>query len=147
VVEKKKGNMKYKQYIYGLLLTVALSACNEYGDLENVMVSRESIRQIFIPALAVTPNTTELEAKGGSLTLTVTSNTAWTVEVPAWCSCSPSVGEGNGVVTINATENQETTERTGQVTITANGVTPQSFTIRQKGRSDIPSSGDNLPPE
>ena len=70
--------MKYKQYIYGLLLTVALSACNEYGDLENVMVSRESIRQIFIPALAVTPNTTELEAKGGSLTLAVSSNTAWT---------------------------------------------------------------------
>ena len=62
-------------YVYSMLLTLALLACDEYGDVENVIVSREPTRQIFTPALTVSIDKTELEAEGGSLTLTVTSNT------------------------------------------------------------------------
>ena len=140
--------MRYKVYIYSVLLTLALSACAEEGDVENVIVSREPTRPVFTPALAVSPDRTELEAEGGSLTLTVTSNTAWTVAVPAWCTCSQASGSGNGVVTISATENPETAVRTGEVAVTADGVTPQQFTITQKPKpvSDIPSPGDNIPP-
>ena len=140
--------MRYKVYVYSILLTLALLACDEYGDVENVIVSREPTRQIFTPALTVSIDKTELEAEGGSLTLTVTSNTKWVVYVSEWCTCNPSSGSGNGVVTISATENPETAVRTGEVAVTADGVAPQQFTITQKPKpvSDIPSPGDNIPP-
>ena len=140
--------MRYKVYVYSILLTLALLACDEYGDVENVIVSREPTRQIFTPALTVSIDKTELEAEGGSLTLTVTSNTKWVVYVSEWCTCSLSSGSGNGVVTISATENPETAVRTGEVAVTADGVAPQQFTITQKSKpiSDIPSPGDNIPP-
>lgn len=129
------------------MLMQALSACGEYGDLENVVVSKElKTPERFTPTLAVTVDATVFESNGGSLTFTVNSNTAWTVEAPAWCTCDPAVGNGNGVVTLNAAENAETTVRTGQVTVRADGVEPQIFTITQKGRNDVPSAGDNPPP-
>lgn len=126
---------------------LALSACNEYGELENVVVSKElRTPEQFTPTLAVTVDATVFESNGGSLTFTVNSNTAWTVEAPAWCTCDPAAGNGNGMVTLNAAENAETTVRTGQVIVSAEGVASQSFTITQKGRSDVPSAGDNPPP-
>ena len=129
------------------MLMLALSACGEYGELENVMVSKElKTPERFTPTLAVIVDATVFESSGGSLTFTVNSNTAWSVEVPTWCTCDPAAGTGNGAVTLHATENPETVERTGQVTVRADGVEPQTFTITQKGRSDLPSAGDNPPP-
>ena len=139
--------MKYRRYFfYGVLLIWSLSACSEEGDDENVIVSKESVRSAFDKWLEVKSSDTKYEAIGGYLRFTVNSNTSWTVRVPTWCTCTPTSGNGNGVVRVTATNNPKTVEREGQVSFLIDGVIIQTITVIQKA-NDIPSSGDNLPPE
>ncbi|MDX2190248.1 MAG: sugar-binding protein [Bacteroidota bacterium] len=50
---------------------------------------------------------------------TITSNLNWSINSPNWISASPNSGMSNGVVTITATANIDTTNRTGVITITS----------------------------
>ena len=141
--------MKYKQFIYSLLLALTLSACSEDGDIDDVIVSKESVRAAFDKRLAVSySNTTVIEYEGGRLTIYVSSNLEWTVSVPTWCSCNVSSGKDNGVFNVTVTENTNLSSRSGVITVTATGVDAQSIKITQKGNpySDLPNSGDNIPP-
>ncbi len=83
---------------------------------------------------------------GESKTMTITSNLDWTVsENIDWISVTPSNGSSNGTVTITTTENQDTTKRTGTLTITGADIT-KIITITQDGFT-IPglcSAGTNL---
>jgi len=69
-------------------------------------------------------------AWGGSLNLTITSNTTWQVTGPSWVTIrvastnSATGGSGNDVVYVEAQGNSDSTARTGTVTVTTTGVTP-----------------------
>jgi len=75
------------------------------------------------------------KSAASSITVTVTSNTAWTVHSNAtWLTVSPSSGTGNGSFTITATANTGTTSRTGAITVTGGGISG-TITVTQETAS------------
>ena len=74
-----------------------------------------------VPSLAVSSTAWTAPADGGSQTVTVTSNTAWSVSVPNWMSATPAAGSGNGSVTLQAQLNSTGASRTDVVTFTTTG--------------------------
>lgn len=62
-------------------------------------------------------------AAGGSLDLSVLSNTNWIVSsLPSWITVSPNQGEGNGTVKVTASENPNTANRSGVIHLTQTGL-------------------------
>ena len=83
------------------------------------------------PILTVTPANQNVSAALGNTSFTVVSNTAWTVSGNAgWCTFAPS-GNGNGTIAITYTANTANTIRVETMTITVNGLTPQTVTVTQ----------------
>lgn len=74
----------------------------------------------------------EFPSQGGSQTVSVTTNYAWTATTSdPWLSVSPSSGEkGSAIITVKAQANDRTTARKGSVTITCRDLT-RSITISQ----------------
>ena len=100
-------------------------------------------------SLAVSTLSIQFGDMGGSQTFTIASNTNWIISAPNWCTVSPSSGKDNATITIAATENESTEQRTDQVTITGDGVNPVVISVLQTGKdatSHQPGSDDNLPP-
>ncbi|MDR3236384.1 MAG: leucine-rich repeat protein [Prevotellaceae bacterium] len=88
----------------------------------------------LIPALSVDITSIESPAKGGSYTLGVTSNSAWTVTSSAtWCTVSPASGDGDGTFTITVAANYGTPPRPRAATITiqGKGATEEAVVISQ----------------
>lgn len=92
-----------------------------------------------------------------SNSIMIGSNTKWTVQSnSAWATPDKNNGNGNQLITINATENKNKTDRYGEVTITAGSkflkliigqggiieVTNNPYQINQRDNS--PHIGDNL---
>jgi|GEM_PF-5660130 len=79
-----------------------------------------------------------------STTINVTSNTAWTVSSnAAWLKASVSSGTNNGSFIIStATENPDTFERNGLITVT-NGSLTRSVTVVQTGVAGVISVSTN----
>ena len=72
------------------------------------------------PSISVNPTSASIEQAGGSVTISVTSNTSWTAASDAtWLTVSPASGNGNGSVTLSADENESGASRTAKVTFTA----------------------------
>lgn len=62
-------------------------------------------------------------AAGGSLNLSVLSNTNWIVSsVPSWITVSPNQGKGDGNVKVTASENPNTANRSGIIHLTQTGL-------------------------
>lgn len=59
----------------------------------------------------------EFEAKGGSISVEVESNTEWFVILPNWLKCSQQIGRGNANITFTADENASSSSRAEKVTI------------------------------
>ena len=53
------------------------------------------------------------EAKGGTASVSITSNTEWMAVGLDWLTIEPSKGKGNATVTLTAAENTKTSERKG----------------------------------
>ena len=81
--------------------------------------------------LAIAPETWSPAAGSGSTTVTVTSDTSWTVrsEVP-WLGVYPYNGTGDGTVTLNVAANNTGAARTGTVTVTS-GTLKRTVTVTQ----------------
>lgn len=81
------------------------------------------------PTLEVSEEALAVEAAGGDVTFTVTTNQAWTVTVPEacdWVTCSPVEGEASEeavTVTVTVAANEVAEERTVTVTVTAGELT------------------------
>jgi hypothetical protein len=74
------------------------------------------------PTLSVDKPEIPAAAAAGSYSITITSNTAWTVAVNAgatWCNASPASNRGNGTVNVTVGENLTIAERSATITITA----------------------------
>ena len=108
-----------------------------------VIVSIGGIQRIQIPVrqrgIYIETDKTELsfKASGGSLDLSVLSNTSWTVSTDAkWFTISPDKGEGDGKVTVTAQENPNTASRSGVIHLTQPGLNIDvSVTVKQEGKS------------
>lgn len=101
--------MKLKSLICGLAVLAAV-ACEED-------------KPVVTPSLDVSATTVSFEAVPTDATFTVTTNQAWTATVDAdWVTVTPASGEASetaATVTVSATENTATEERTATVTVTA----------------------------
>ena len=84
--------------------------------------------------LSVSPSSLNYTAKGGSKTVTVTSNTSWTATSSAnWLTISPASGSNNGTITAVATANTSSSQRTATITISGNGVSARTVSVTQAG--------------
>ena len=94
---------------------------------------------------ATISNTNNVEATGGSKTINVTGNVAWTVSATNGASVSPSSGAGMGSVTVTIPANTNTSSTVSySVTVSTTAtVTPNSyqFTIIQDAATAIGNDG------
>ncbi|TAF72171.1 MAG: hypothetical protein EAZ53_16890, partial [Bacteroidetes bacterium] len=76
------------------------------------------------PTVSVGSSTASFTASGSTQFITVNSNSTWNITgVPAWMTVLPISGSGNGVITLTAPVNSNTTANTGQLTVTSGLVT------------------------
>lgn len=86
------------------------------------------------PMVEISPATLGFYASGGSASVTVTSNTSWSISSnQTWLSLNKSTGTGGSTFVCTADANTQTSARTATVTITATGVTAKTITIGQDG--------------
>ena len=77
--------------------------------------------------LNVSPTTVDFTAAGGTQTLTITSNTTWSIlnNASFWLKCNNTTGkvegEGNATITLTATENTTVNENSGELVISGAG--------------------------
>ena len=116
-----------------------------------VMVTQsKSTEVIETKMMTVAPSSIEFEAVGGAKSFSITCNTSWIISAPAWCNLSVSSGSGNGVLTVTASENFDMKQRTGQIVVIGEGVSPASIELTQKAKEEAsqvePGKNDNQPP-
>lgn len=91
----------------------------------DVMVTQSGKPQI---SLALSTYALPVAAAGGTQTITVTCDGAWSAAVPAsmgWVSISPTSGIGNGEITVTCDPYTSTQERLTVLTVTAGTQRPQ----------------------
>jgi len=87
------------------------------------------------PTLNIMSGSLSIDAEeGSSASFRVMSNTIWNLKcsVP-WLSANPVTGGNFSQVTITAKENSGSTERTGNVIVTVDGLPPRVIEVTQKG--------------
>lgn len=139
---------KIKILIWLVSFIMAFVACDEYGDLENVMVSKEPVNNPT-PVWMVTGTETELPPEGGTLTFDVQCSDSWTVACPAWCTWEKAQDDTKAIVTAPA--NNTGTARSGSVTFSTQGKESKEFVVTQQPQTnqqvdDVPGPDDNVPP-
>jgi len=99
-------------FISGLCAMLLMANCGGDGDSESDG-----------PTLSVSPSYVTLDAEGSGQTVSVSSNTNWTVQrQDSWINCSPMDGSGGRSITITANKNTgeerytilKLTDRTGR---------------------------------
>ena len=99
--------------------------------------------------LSANTSSLSFEAKGEQKSFTISSNTNWEISKPEWCTLSVTSGTGDATISVTATENKEREQRTGNIVITGEGVSPITISLSQKAReagNSEPGPGDNTPP-
>lgn len=95
----------------------------------------------------LTSSTTSLmvTSPAGNTSFDVSSNVNWTItESDSWFSATPDSGNGNSGITVNYTENTNTSPRSGTLTLSGdNGVTDIVVTITQEGAAAFLTVGTN----
>lgn len=88
--------------------------------------------------LSVSPLNLSFGAPGGNQTLNIKSNLVWSVsESLDWLSVNLNSGSNDGQVAITCANNPQTTNRTGNITVAAPGVTSQVITVTQSGVAPV----------
>ena len=72
---------------------------------------------------------------GGTFTVNVNANTAWTVITPEWMTVDKASGTGPGTVSVTVGENNGAERRYGTITITAGDDGPQGNVVGRKTSS------------
>ncbi|MCG6191138.1 leucine-rich repeat protein [Maribellus maritimus] len=86
-----------------------------------------------IPYIDLSSNTASIPGNGGSVSIDVVSNISWNVSSSEpWLTVSPESSEGTGTITLTATDNPNSTERTATVEVLSNEVEPQPITVTQQ---------------
>ena len=98
--------------------------------------------------LTVTASSTEFGYQGGAPSLTITSNTSWSITSDAtWARVLDASGTGNGKSDIAIKENTETEARTATITVTStvgDPVITRTITINQQSKSTTVNPEGNV---
>ena len=143
------------------VVTISVKNANLDLELRSAMITIKSPDNKFAskgidikqkgtaPALSVNKQTITFEADGTSADnrLTITSNAAWQIVVPAgatWLAVDKTEGEGNALITISASGNNATTPRNALIGIKSpkGEFEPKNIEIKQTGSK--PVAGDIL---
>lgn len=85
-------------------------------------------------SLSVSPSTIDLAATGGDTTITITSNTSWTVTSDEnWLTIVPSSGSGNGTLTLTLEANPSSSARSATINVSGTGAASQTVVVTQPG--------------
>lgn len=92
-------------------------------------------KEDFEPKLELDINEVTLaSSESSNATINITSNATWNVtSSQSWLSISPAEGSNNGVVTLTAQQNADTTIRTATVTVTVQDLSPLTVEVSQNG--------------
>lgn len=102
---------------------------------ESVETQTISVTQAgFLYVLDVTPTTLNFDASGEEKSITITSNTIWTVTSTAnWLTVSQASGRNDGNVTVVAAENTSAQERTASIIVSGENVEAEIISVTQSG--------------
>ncbi len=97
-------------------------------------------------SLSVNESSLEFPQEGGSLKLTIVSNSNWSISnLPYWISSSTVSGIGNSTVTLKAEANENIDDRSGSITVFTNdGNNKKIVTVSQSGTHVSPLQVDNI---
>ena len=120
---------------------MAFVACTDSGS-DDVGGGNSNNDQNKVPEIALDASEVNFKTEGGSTAVTFTSSDAWTAETinnraDGWCSVSPTSGSaGNAKITITATANDTTDDRTATVVIKS-GTTKKTISVSQKQKDAL----------
>ena len=92
----------------------------------------------------------EVPVEGAQRMLSVTCDGAWALNLNAndsWCTTDVTSGKGNGTVSVTISRNEAEDERSTQLVFSAEGLSPVTVTVTQKGTASsviIPDDPENL---
>ena len=130
-----------KKLLFSLFAVMALVACTDSGP-EDVGGNSNDPETPKAPELTLDASAVNFTAEGGSAVVTITSSDVWTAEAinnraDDWCSISPTSGNaGKGKITITATANDTTDERSASI-IVKSGTLSKTITITQKQKDAL----------
>ena len=123
-----------KRFLYFIFAALAAAACVK-GPSE-LKLSTQSL---------------EIPVEGAQRMLSVTCDGNWMVsrsEGDQWCSISVASGRGNGTVSVTVSRNEAEDERSTQLVFSAEGLSPVTVAVTQKGTKSaapvIPDDPENL---
>jgi len=91
-----------------------------------------------VPSLALSSTSETLKSVANSTTINVTANTNWTTtSSESWLSVNQSVSSGNGTITLTASENTSTDDRTAEVSVSMTGVPTKKIIVTQAGKPAV----------
>lgn len=102
------------------------------------------------PSLLIEPSSAQnISARGGDISIAITSNTSWTVSADCiWVTLSQSTGVGNGNIVISVLENLSLMADVATISFAAKDVAPVSLAINRAGATPTlsisPSSAQNV---
>lgn len=132
-----------KKYVLYALTLIGIVACSgDKIDGELPVISKDYIN--------VTGNL-DFQGNGGELVMIITANCDWTITKDAdWVSVTPASGSQNQTVIVSVTTNNTNAERTATIIVKSGSFFQKKMSVTQAKVADssqVPSSGDNLPPE
>ena len=122
----------------GTTLSVSPTATTTYYVQASACETTTTCRSVTITvtqepcSLSLSANRLDYKISAGSKSVTVTSNSSWTVvsDDPTWISVTPTSGSNSGSLSVSVTANTGA-ERRGTVTVTCGGVTKQITVIQE----------------
>lgn len=104
-----------------------------------VISSCQKEEEPFVPTLEVSASEINISDEGGSQSLSISSNTSWTiVGGKAWLSVTPSTGEGDKVIVLSATENTALTSRECTIQVSSDdGSISRSINVIQSQTAEL----------
>ena len=131
-----------KKYIRLSIVAIIVSACGDNADLDGVQISKDYIDAV---------STLSISNEGGTYDLEITANCSWTVSNEAsWLSLSTSSGSNSQRITVSATKNRNTTDRTATIVISSGDVAKKRVVVsqlRSEAGKMVPEPDDNIPPK
>lgn len=100
--------------------------------------------------LRLSTQSMEVPVEGAQRMLSVTCDGAWALNLNAsdsWCTTDVTSGKGNGTVSVTISRNEAEDERSTQLVFSAEGLSPVTVTVTQKGTASsvvIPDDPENL---
>ncbi len=85
--------------------------------------------------ITVDPNNLSFTPQGESHTVRITTNVIWTVtnNASSWVTVTPMSGDDDGYITVSATENTGSSQRTGTIIVTTSSGASSLITVTQNG--------------